>query len=289
MNKSADNIEIIDRLLANERKLKKWTIYGVLIFCVIGIVIVVLSYKLNQSNAKFKVQNIELEKTQEKLRLALAELDAYTTKLQIDSATLSGSLVSKTEKYDSVKHVLDTVVNLFNKSQESYISGTSAAVAADRIESISREVYPTQGLSDDIKKLIINPERMQAIQQRSRYTVSVYYMPEFKETAALLAKLLQENNFDVKTQESAAGMTFNPVVKYFNEPDLRQAERLMDLVRGLQLKNAFTIERQDLNIGSDRQLEVWIGEYRPKDIKQIIQHNQYQPIRKEMMQKSRIR
>jgi hypothetical protein len=117
MENATKNIELLDKFMANEKKSRLWTTINIGIFCLLGLSIFFLAYQLNKSNAKYKVINEQLKKTQDSLAVALAQLDNYNGSLRQDSI----SLTKRVGNYDSIKSVLDTVVMLF-KNQSLQVS-----------------------------------------------------------------------------------------------------------------------------------------------------------------------
>jgi hypothetical protein len=248
MEKSKKNLELIDKFIDNERKSRIWTTINIGIFCLLGLAVFWLAYELNKSNAKFKTQNIELRKIKDQLDSALRRLSAYNASLQEDSLSLS----NRVGNYDSLKKVLDTVLIIYNQSQ----AHTNNNVSGD-----NKIKEYTQNVRED----------------RELYKVYLHFMPGYEKMSAKATQQLKRNKYTVPGQEKVTTVTFDPVVKYFHEEDEGEARKIARLISNSDPyfdKNPVTLQK--LNLKSPmRQLEVWIGEYRQKDVDQILQ----QPIR----------
>jgi hypothetical protein len=266
---NSKNLAMIDKFIDNERKSRIWTTVNIGIFCLLGLAVFWLAYELNKSNAKFKTQNVELKKTKDDLADALQRLSAYNESLQEDSLSLS----NRVGNYDSLKKVLDTVLLLFKQSQsQSY----SAAPMDDKINQYSQQVFREDvKISDNLKNVIAAPEQTTA--GGRPYKVYIQFMPEYEKMSAMISYQLKQKKYTIPGQEKVESVTFDPVVKYFHDEDKQEAEKVADIVNRSDPyfeKNPVKLQRLSLK-SPIRQLEVWIGEYRQKDVQLILD----QPVR----------
>jgi hypothetical protein len=246
MEDSTKNIELLDRFMANERKSKLWTIINIGIFCLLGISIFFLAYKLNQSNAQYKRINVELKKTKDSLNIALAQLNSNNESLKQDTF----SLTKRVGNYDSLKNVLDTVLVLLKDAKKGGQSNLP--------------------ISDNIKN-VITVERPPASKDPV-YTVFLQCMPGFEKLMPSMVKELKERKYKVPGWEVVEKITFDPVIKYFNDEDAGEAKKLAAFINKSDeyfQKNPVKIQRINLK-SPQRQIEIWVGEYRQKDLKQLI-------------------
>ena len=271
MEDSTKNIELIDRFMANEKKSKLWTTINIGIFCLLGMSIFFLAYELNKSNEKYKLINEQLEKTQDSLATALAKLDSYNGSLKQDSISLS----KRVGNFDSLKNVLDTVVDLFKQSQAKIIDSGKMQTNA-RIDDIAQKAYEKKNIavSDDIKQIIFDKDQ-QTAGGTPVYTLYLQCMPGFEELMPALAKDLRARKYKIPKWEVIKGVTFNPVIKYFDKSDQEEAKRLAAFIN--QSNDFFRkkpVQIQKLNLKSPQhQIEVWVGEYRQNDLQQIVQQS----------------
>lgn len=240
MEDATKKIELLDRFMANERKSRLWTTINIGIFCLLGLSIFFLAYELNKSNAKYKVINEQLEKTQDSLAVALDQLDNYNGSLRQDSI----SLTKRVGNYDSLKNVLDTVVMLF-RNQSLHVS--------DNIRNMVAVEVPTRP-RDPV------------------YTVYVQCMPGFEKLMPPMIKDLREKRYRVPKWETVKDISFNPVIKYFYAEDLAEAKKIAALVnRSDGFFRGNPVKLQKLNLKSPlHQIEIWVGEYQRKDLQQLI-------------------
>lgn len=272
MENSTKNIELIDRFIVNERKSKLWTIINFGIFCMLGLSIFFLAYELNQSNAKYKVINDQLEKTQDTLAMALAQLDNYNGSLKQDSI----SLTKRVGNYDSLKNVLDTVLMLLRASNTGVLDNSKIQAEA-KIDEIIQKVYDKKNLtvSANIKNMIFD-KRPQPLGGEALYTVYMQCMPGYEKLMPPLVKDLKEKKYKVPKWEVVKGVTFNPVIKYFYDADEDKARKLASYINNSDdFFHENPLQVQKLNLKSPlHQMEIWVGEYRQKDLKQLIQQSE---------------
>jgi hypothetical protein len=247
MDDVTKNIELLDKFMANERKSKLWTTVNIGIFCLLGLSIFFLAYQLNKSNAKYKIINEQLKKTQDSLKIALGLLDDYNVSLKQDSI----SLTNRVGNYDSLKNVLDTVLILLKETKS---GGEKNIKVSENIKNIITAEKPT-GSGNTV------------------YTVFLQCMPGFEKMMPGMVKDLKERKYKVPKWETVKDITFDPVIKYFYQADAEEAKKIAALInKSNDFFQKNPVKVQKLNLKSQqRQIEVWIGEYRRKDIQQLIQ------------------
>jgi len=247
MDDATKKIELLDRFMANEKKSKLWTTINIGIFCLLGLSIFFLAYKLNQSNAKYKIINEQLEKTQDSLAVALGKLDSYNGSLRQDSISLTKTVTKTEGNYDSLKRVLDTVLMVLKNKD-----------------------LP---VSSNIKSVITNerpPEHRDPV-----YTVFMQCMPGFERLMPSLVKDLRAKKYKVPKWEIVEKITFDPAIKYFYEEDADEAKKISALINSSDeffQKNPVKVQRVNLK-APKRQIEIWVGEYQRKDLQQLIQQS----------------
>ncbi len=241
MEDATKNIELLDKFMANEKKSRLWTTINIGIFCLLGLSIFFLAYQLNKSNAKYKVINEQLKKTQDSLAVALAQLDNYNGSLRQDSI----SLTKRVGNYDSLKSVLDTVVMLF-KNQSLQVSDNIKNVVAVEVPARPRDPV---------------------------YTIYVQCMPGFEKLMPPMVKDLRGKKYRVPKWETVQELSFNPVIKYFYEQDLAEAKKIAAFVNNSDdFFRQNPVKLQKLNLKSPlHQIEIWVGAYQRKDLQQLIQ------------------
>jgi len=241
MEDGTKKIELLDKFMANEKKSKLWTAINIGIFCLLGLSIFFLAYELNKSNAKYKIINEQLKKTQDSLAVALDQLDNYNGSLRQDSI----SLTKRVGNYDSLKSVLDTVVMLF-KNQSTPVSANIKNLIT--VENLPKPRDPV-------------------------YTVYVQCMEGFEKLMPPMIKGLREKKYRVPKWETVNDISFDPVIKYFYEGDHDEAKKIADFVNGSD--NYFhhnPVQLQKVSLKSPlHQIEIWVGQYQRKDLQQHIQ------------------
>jgi len=275
MENTSKNIDMIDQFIANERKSKIWTIINIGFFCLMGILVFWLAWSLNKTNAKYKNINIQLGKTQDSLKYALTQLDAYNTTLKQDSFSLS----TRAGNYDSLKKVLDTVVLLYKESQANSIDKLTATADGHINFSDSPGESNNKGTSyikpsQNIKNIIVDPVKIIS-HQKPAYTIYMHCMPGYERITSALSKQLVDKKYIIPGQEVIKGITFNPVVKYFNDDDAEEAKKIAALINSSgDFFSGTPAKVLKLDLKSpENQLEIWIGKFQQKDIHQLIKQS----------------
>jgi hypothetical protein len=249
MEDATKNIELLDKFMDNERKSKLWTTINIAIFCLLGLSIFFLAYELNKSNAKYKIINEQLKSTQDSLRIALGKLDDYNISLKQDSI----SLTNRVGNYDSLKNVLDTVLVLLKNAK----TGIKDSVK----------------VSENIKNIITAEKPTGSV--NTVYTVFLQCMPGFEKMMPKMVQDLKARKYKVPRWETVNDITFDPVIKYFYQDDADEAKEIAALINMSDpyfQKNPVKVQKLNLK-SPKRQIEVWVGEYRRKDIQQLIQQS----------------
>ena len=269
MQTTEETIDLIDKLIINKRKSRTWTIISVSLFLLMAAFVLIFSKKLADTKGRLSV-------SEKKLIEATLRLQFMNDSIQKANDSVKGinySLTKLSENFDSLQNVNDTLTALLNKSQQTYIN-ISTQMASTKINELYKEAYPEQknNVSENVKESIINTKEIKDPVAENP-VVYIQYMPDYKDITFKAIHLLKEQKTDVQKPELITGTTFNPVVKYFNKEDQAEAERIADILNkhlsGV-IKKQFIA--QNVRLKSPlRQLEVWIGEYRPPKVNPEIQ------------------
>ncbi len=231
MKDSTKNIELLDRFMANEKKSKWWTTINIGIFCLLGLSIFFLAYKLKKSNA-------ELDK-------ALAQLDKSNVSLQQDSISLTKTVTKTEGNYDSLKRVLDTVLMVLKNKNLPVSSNIKSVITPGRPQEHRDPVYTVfLQCMPGFEKLM--PPLVKEL-KAEKYKVPKW---EIVEKIAFDPAIKYFYEEDANEAKKIAGL-INKSSEFFQ-------------------KNPVKLQKVNLK-SPKRQIEIWVGEYQRKDVQQLIQ------------------
>ena len=267
MKNDEAKIELIDKLLINEKKSKTWTIISVSLFCLLGLLIIVFAVWLNNYN---KEKNAILEANEKIIMEKQDSLNNVNQKLNEKEIILSRNQ----ENYIALQKKYDTLAILFNRSQEGILNNDTSS-AYTWITNLTRETFSKENLavSNDIKKSVAGRIDEKIQERPVMYTLYLQYMPEYE---SLLKKVnIQLKNLsnivrqkvNVYAPEMIRKISFNNSVRYFYPEDKEIAQKIADYLNSQNenLKHKFFILPIDLK-PPVHQIEIWIGESRPKEL-----------------------
>jgi hypothetical protein len=233
MKDSTKNIELLDRFMANEKKSKWWTTINIGIFCLLGLSIFFLAYKLKKSNA-------ELDK-------ALAQLDKSNVSLQQDSISLTKTVTKTEGNYDSLKRVLDTVLMVLKNKNLPVSSNIKNVISYER---------PTHHVDPGYTVF------MQCMPGFERLMPSLVKDLKAKKYKVPKWEIVEKIAFDpaIKYFYEDDADEAKKIAALINSSD--------DYFR----KNPVKVQKLNLK-SPKRQIEVWVGEYQRKDVQQLIQQS----------------
>ena len=255
MEESIKKIELLNQFIANEKRSRQWTVGSIVIFSVLGIVVFVLAYKLFGINENYKKQS-------EQLAAISKQLEDSNNKLRQDSITQS-----RNDDADSLTHELESMKALF-KSTLLSITDNDIVRVQGTLSNVYQNTFPNNKIEERerIIKSIVDKDVGQ-IHQEDKGAVYLQFMPDYKQMVPQIDGLLRNQNFNVVGAEQINGLSFNPSVRYFHDEDKETADRIAGLLNSdnkLSLKTPFRSQRMDLKTPL-HQVEVWIGDYRPKN------------------------
>lgn len=275
MDEFLEKVSMIDQLIINEKKSKRMTVTAVVIVCLLGVVVFVLSAWLNNSNKKYKDVNVQLNKkneellvTQKKLEASEEQLKYWVSSLKQDSqsfARINDSLMTVYDDNEAVKLLLnETLTTTWNND---------TAFAKQQLMTAYQKYYPNKEKDAEklINSILVSPDLIRAVVPD--IGVSVLYMPDDRALCLQVEQQLKsigrikKRKVVVAEAESVPELNFNNSVRYFSKDDEAIADQLADNLNKniANLKKPFVSRLIDFK-AVPNQIEVWVGEYRPKEM-----------------------
>jgi hypothetical protein len=185
--------------------------------------------------------------------------------------------------------------NLNNSLADKYIDSLNAKNFETQVKQFVKEIDPgTQVQTTDpanwkvdtarIKKKIkqadaflkienlLKPQEPTVKVNAADLLVFIHYMPEFKLQAFRVAAELK-SQYNVQPTQAILNFTFNSEVKYFADADAANAGAISSTLNKLLAGSpGLTFPVQEYKQKTPfRQIEIWIGKYKPIDTKMIYQ------------------
>lgn len=257
-------IQLLDNFINYEKRSRRWTVISVIVFCVLGCAVFILSYSLNSSNAKYKNLNAELEK-------AYIDLDEAYYQLDIEATKDSASLARDNEKDDSLIQENGSLKILLKGTlQEREYTAYELQAMKHRILSKYRDSFPGKKIEEAGKIFqSVLTTKISTPQKEDKIVVYIEFMPDYKDQMSQVNRELIAKGFHIEDREMIPRISFDPVVRYFHAEDKPTAEKIVAYLNGIdgaRLKKKFRTQSMEHLKAPLHQLEVWIGEYQKKDV-----------------------
>lgn len=133
-------------------------------------------------------------------------------------------------------------------------------------ESLENATKTTETLQRKFDSLLATvspqPNTDTAAIRKAKYTVYVQYIADYRDISKLVLTSLRRNNYNVPAGELMSRETFPSSVKYFNEADRQEAQRIASIINNTVDKFSRTpirIIKNNTKVPTG-QLEVWLGE-----------------------------
>ncbi len=236
MENNYSNYDMLDKMVANNKKAKSWTAFWVIILCLMAVAVLWLANTVSEKNKAIiiKDQNLEL-----KSRI-------------IDSLTKNCN-EAKTEiikDYDSV--ITQTQVALDIVTNESN-SGSGTNLSPDQKEKIKEANTTIERIQKDLKNVKAEIKKV-----NPRLFIQYNNPKEADLVEKMLYSLKKESNYIVAPPEYINN-SFPTVIKFYNYKNEREERFLTKLIASY-----FNISPQDIQVKYDENakikstIEIWI-------------------------------
>lgn len=269
MENTTKNIELIDKIIGNQRKARMWTLISVGLFVVMAVIVLIYSKQLAETKGKLTLSEAQLKEANDSLNTLNVYLDSVNKLLaqRSDSVeTINTGLALNLDQNkaaaDSVKNLKDTLTVLLNTTLQQFVNNNEQAT--ERINELYQQAFPgsSKRPSYAITQQIIKTNEIRENLHQTP-VIGIRYTEQFKDVAFDIAKRFESRDGKTEAPVPIKGGNFNPVVKYFSDKDKNMAENMVKRLNELykeKLGNPF--EAQFVNITAEpRHFEIWLGKY----------------------------
>lgn len=259
--------DIIDQYIENHNKAKRWTLFWVLIFCLLATGLIILSVK-----NKELIEENALLKAQQDIQSADSAKQAVEISLENTTAT-----VEKLQQENDLNTLEIERLSLHNRKLISIQNNQPVQQIDDSLKKIQAKVIATKKYTPvkPVTKIIAAPAATAAPADNSTAAQSadvsassivyIQYMPGFSNYKDKVSAALK--SYTVRAPELIERITFNSTVKYFNESDEKAASHIAQVVSSI-LGSTVQAKFTRLKVPAG-QIEVWLGQYKAADISEI--------------------
>lgn len=229
--------DLLQKFVKNEQRSKTWTLVSVIGFCCFAFAALYMADKLNQANQTIAIKDQDLQQ-------ALAKADSLNNSLKGNEVSLEN--IHNT--VDQMKREKDSLISLLK-----LVSKPNPSAA---------------------EKTIVQNKVLTSIWQNNitpKYTIYIQYMPGYEAESKAVRNLLQRS-YSVPGIEGITKINFASSIKYFNDSDKGTAAEIAAAInRSIDRfkTDPIKIVKTSMNV-SKGQLEIWLGEYKQLNTKQII-------------------
>ena len=235
---AATEYDLLQKFVNNEKKSRTWTLISVIAFCGFAFGVIYLADRLNKANKTIEVQQAGLVK-------ALERANSLNDSLNESQVTLENISTA----FNQAKREKDSLIGLLKKLSDNNTSNNEKT----QIEAI---------VKNTIAQNYIKP----------RYKVYIQYMTGYEDESKLISGILPKDYY-VPGTERVTKISFPSSIKYFNDADKDEAQNIANLINSRVDKfkdKPIRIIKTNMSV-SKGQLEIWLGDYKPLNTKQIIE------------------
>ncbi|HRC20207.1 MAG TPA: hypothetical protein PLS07_05610, partial [Niabella sp.] len=248
--------DLIDQYLSNYNKAKRWTTIWVSILCLLACILIYLFIK----NKELMEENAILRAQQ-----AIQSADSATVVAEASLLNTTRT-VEILKQQDSLKNYEIQKLNLYNKKIVSLQENQPVQNIDDSIKKIQAKMALVQ--NNVTNKIPVKPNAAPDASGvgnssiRKNILVYIQYMPEFNTQKEKVISAL--GSYRLQTPEAIESISFNSVIKYFNESDKATAFEIAKLVSSAI---GSSVDARLINLKApSRQIEVWLGRYKIENI-----------------------
>lgn len=247
-----NNIDIVDKLIENEKKQKLVTTITAILFSLFAIIIISLGISLHKQNKtiasnydKISLLNDSLKKQTAMLDASRKELKIANSLLEQNTTTLRRTASDYEKRNKDVEIALSNIVKQAPKPINNHNSNENGVGSAPGSMTMNNK-SETKEIYKILKKN--NPDKI---------TIYIQYKDGLFEQSSQLKKLFTAENYIVPKEQFMKKLNFASSVRYFYETDKALAEKIAQQSEkevGIKFKTQFIKLNSPKN-----QLEIWVG------------------------------
>jgi len=246
MDKDYSNYDLFDRLIANERKAKSWTVFWITLLCIMAGVLLWAVISISEKNKTIKAQ-METMKNQ---RDTISDREALIKSLQDDC----GKSIAKFS--DSLNREVDKTISSIAKMENSPAAGTEKNAE----------------IAKSVKQLNVRFEQIKKEFQKEKPSLFIQYNNNSdQDKVNNLLNILKNKTEYLVLPPELVKRPYAYLIKCFNYQDPKQEEWLKKVMaKNLSIDPDAIKISHDSKPGKSQSIEIWIGS---PDYKQVTKEN----------------
>lgn len=248
--------DLLDQYVKNTNQAKKWTFLWVSIFCLLAVALVSLFIKnknLMEENAILKAQRA----------IQSADSARFAAEASLLNTTLT---VEKLKTEDSINYFEIEKLKLSNKKLVTLQENKPVGTIDDSLRKIQRRISTMKNIQAASAPIDNSQIRIGSLaatnDEKKSVLVYVQYMPKFEEQVKKVMGALKA--YGLQKPEKIERISFNSMVKYFNESDRKNAIEIATIASNA-INQRVEAKFIKLRVPS-KQIELWLGTYKPKSL-----------------------
>lgn len=244
MENNYSNYDMLDKLIANNKKAKSWTAFWVIILCLMSAAILWMAYTVSEKNKMINEQGQVIRSNQEILEMKSSIIDSLTENCN----------VAKTEiikDYDSVIVETQKALAIVNKETQ---PGNNIQISAVQQRQLS-------AANSSIKRIKsnLNTTKLEINKSNTRLFVQYNNKKNVPGIERMVSILKSKNNY-VTAPSEFIDKTFSTVIKFYNYKNKDEEILIQELIAKL-----FSVSPKNIQVKYEENpkikptVEIWLG------------------------------
>jgi hypothetical protein len=244
MENNYSNYEILDKLVANNKKAKSWTAFWVIILCLMAGAVLWLANTVAEKNRTISLKDREIEATNLNLEAKSLIIDSLTANCNADKTAII-------KDYDSV--ITQTQATLTMVANEAS-AGSNANFTPVQQEKIKEATYSINKIQDEIKIVKADIRKI---------TPRLFIQYNNKEATGRIEKMigsLKSGSRYVVAPPEFINSSYPTIIKFYNYKNETEEKALKEM-----LARYMDVPVEDIRISHEENpkirntVEIWIG------------------------------
>lgn len=256
MENNYSNYDMLDKMVANNKKAKSWTAFWVIVLCLMAGAVLWLANTVAEKNKTISLKDQEIQATNLNLEAKSLIIDSLT-------ANCNAAKTAIIKDYDSVITQTQEALNIVTNETA---SGSNTNITPVQQEKIKEANYSINKIQNELKIVKANIRKIPP---------RLFIQYNDPQAAARIEKMLhsikKDNRFIIAPPEYV-NSSFPTIIKFYNYNDRDQEKLLIEMVAQF-----FNIDAKDIRVKQETNekikntIEIWIG---TKDERQNVQQVQ---------------